>query len=321
MKSDRAIVCLLGAALFAATMLSPARGQEEDDGERPEVNATYDVVYAERGDEKLLADIYVPEGEGPFPGVLVVHGGAWVMGNRLQLGNVSRKLSRSGYSAVAINYRLAPTNRFPAQIEDCKTAVRWMRTNADKYKIDPQRLGGWGYSAGAQLVGLLGTTEASDGLEGPDATPDSPSTRLQAVVAGGAPCDFRSAPEDSLRLAFWLGGTRREKPEQYRLASPMEFLTRDDPPVFFYHGERDRLVDIAGPEAMMAELEKLDIPTKMFVLPRASHIGTMASGEPINEGIAFLNEHLKSAEGESNIREVKLNLPDPENGVTKNGTP
>ena len=111
-------------------------------------------------------------------------------------------MAKHGYAACSINYRLAPKYPFPAQIDDCKSAVRWLRSHAEKYKIDPARIGGFGYSAGGHLVALLGVTDRSDGLEGPDATADSPSTRLQCVVAGGAPCDFRALPADSSRLAY-----------------------------------------------------------------------------------------------------------------------
>ncbi|HEX6963228.1 MAG TPA: alpha/beta hydrolase, partial [Lacipirellula sp.] len=104
--------------------------------------ATYGEVYVERDSGPLKADIYVPEGEGPFPGVLVVHGGAWRMGTRGQLAGVAQQLAEHGFTAVAISYRLAPQFKFPAQIEDCRDAVRWMRTNAHRLKIDPERIGG-----------------------------------------------------------------------------------------------------------------------------------------------------------------------------------
>ena len=135
----------------------------------------------------------------------------------------SLRLVEHGYVACSIDYRLAPKHPFPAQIDDCKAAVRWLRCHAKEFKMDAARIGGYGYSAGGQLVALLGVTDRNDGLEGPDATADSPSTRLQCVVAGGAPCDFRSMPADSIGLAYWLGGSRAEKPLAYQQASPLQF--------------------------------------------------------------------------------------------------
>jgi acetyl esterase/lipase len=177
---------------------------------------------------------------------------------------------------VSINYRLAPKHKFPAQIEDCREALLWIRKNAKQHKIDPTRLGAWGYSAGGHLVALLGTSH----------------TGLGAVVAGGAPCDFRQVPLDSQRLAFWLGGTRRNLPKVYQSASPANFVSPDDPPMFFYHGQRDRAVKLAQPTGMVAELKKSGVTATMLVIPDSGHLGTCFHREALAEGIKFLNKHL-----------------------------
>lgn len=253
----------------------------------------HDVVYVVRGDHELKADIYTPEGEGPFPAVLVVHGGSWRSGSKGQLSFVGRALAEAGYVAVTINYRLAPAHQFPAQIEDCKAAVRWMRENADKYRIDTDRIGAWGYSAGGHLVALLGATDPDDGLEDP-ASSSGPSTRVQAVVAGGAPCDFTILPPDSNRLAFWLGGSRGEKADVYERASPLKYVTPDDPPMLFYHGDADELVVLESPQAMMAALEAVNVPTEIFVIPGANHLKAALFGEAVKRGVEFLDVHLKN---------------------------
>lgn len=236
-----------------------------------------DLVYSPREDGPLRADIYRPAGEGPFPGVLCVHGGAWVVGDKNQVAGIARRLAEAGYAVVAINYRLAPKHKFPAQIEDCRTALDWVRKNAQQYKIDPSRLAAWGYSAGGHLVALLG----ADG-EG-----------LNAVVAGGAPCDFRHTPVDSRRLSFWLGGTRRELPEVYRSASPASFVSPDDPPMFFYHGKRDTMVKIAEPTGMVAELKEAGVAATLYVVPEAGHIQAFLNRAAVTEGIRFLDRYLQ----------------------------
>src|SRR4051812_4380356 len=177
----------------------------------PTIDVLRDQVFVERDSGPLAADVYRPRGAGPFPGMLVVHGGAWRMGARADLAAFARRLAEHGYTAVAIDYRLAPTYKFPAQIYDCQAAVRWMRAHASELKIDPARIGGFGYSAGGHLVALLGTLDDKE-LREPGLPPNAPSARLQAVVAGGAPCDFRVLPGDSQRVAFWLGGTRTAMP-------------------------------------------------------------------------------------------------------------
>ena len=151
-----------------------------------------DQVYVERDSGPLKADVYVPHGDGPFPGVLVVHGGAWAMGTGRNWRASRKVLAKHGYTAVAISYRLAPQDKFPRRSTTAKPRCAGCARTPAKYKIDPERIGGFGYSAGGHLVALLGhdwmtTTSAKTGV--PD---DAPSARLQVVVAGGAPCDFRA---------------------------------------------------------------------------------------------------------------------------------
>lgn len=252
-----------------------------------------DVVYANRGKERLLADVYLPSGVDRAPGVLLVHGGAWVIGNKSHMAALGTLLARHGYTAVSINYRLAPRFAFPAQIEDCKTAIRWMRSNAAKYRIDSEQIAGFGYSAGGHLVALLGATDPTCGLEGSDAEPNCPSTRLQAVVAGGAPCDFRWLPADNPRLSFWLGGTRAEKPEMYKLASPLSFVSGDDPPMFFYHGERDHLVPAVSPRVMVARLTSAGVAATLLTIPDAGHMAAFFDSRGPEAAVEFLDRHLR----------------------------
>lgn len=268
-----------------------------------EIDVLYGQVYSEPQAESSSgtlpepqkADVYLPRGEGPFPGVLVVHGGAWHLGSRAQLTGVAQMLARRGFAAVAISYRLAPQHQFPAQIEDCQQAVRWMRSQASRLKIDPERIGGFGYSAGAQLVCLLGTMGESDGPEGV-AGENGSDTRLQAVACGGAPCEFRVLPPDQRMLSFWLGGTRREKPEQYRLASPAAFITPDDPPMFFFHGDKDDLVPIASPEAMCRDLHKAGVEAELYVVPDMGHIFAAMDRTALEKSVEFLSDHLQREE-------------------------
>ena len=267
-----------------------------------EEKRTYDVrqgvVYAERPGGSLKADIYVPDGKGPHPGVLVVHGGAWMTGRRTQLSGIARMLAEAGYTAVAISYLLAPKYPFPAQIEDCKSAVVWMRRQSAEYKIDPERIGGFGYSAGGHLVALLGTTDATDGLDGGKAQGGRLGTRLQAVVAGGAPCEFRTLPADNGALSYWLGGTRAEKPDLYRLASPASFVSKDDPPIFFYHGESDRLVPRQSPILMVDKFHEVGVTAELYVVVGAGHRRAVRDRTANQRAITFLNLHLRDGGAE-----------------------
>lgn len=276
-------------AVFVACTLCHA-------AESGEFDAHYGEVYVERETEALKADLYIPKGEGPFPGVLVVHGGAWYMGTRAQLSGFAQMLASRGLTAVAISYRFAPKHKFPAQIEDCKEAVRWMRNSAERLKIDPERIGGFGYSAGAQLVALLGTTDPEDGLEGEPIEADSPSTRLQAVAGGGAPCDFRTLPLDLEMLSFWLGGTRRNRARQYHLASPAAFVSPDDPPMFFFHGAKDDLVPMLSPLSMCKSLTTAGVFAELYVVPNVGHVFAVMDRTALDKCANFLAERLQAGD-------------------------
>ena len=259
-----------------------------------------DQVYVERDSGPLKTDLYVPQGDGPFPAMIVVHGGAWATGTKAQLAGVAQALAKLGYTTAAISYRLAPQNPFPAQIYDCQAAVRWLRTNAEKYKVDPDRVGGYGYSAGGHLVALLGALDDDDFRE-PDLPADAPSARLQVVVAGGAPCDFRMLAADSKRLAYWLGGTPAERPDAYEQASPNNYVTSDDPPMFFFHGGADEIVPIRSPQRMVARLKAAGVPVQYHEVPEAGHMGAAADRATMLEALAFVERNLKAktqADGE-----------------------
>ena len=267
------------------------------------------VTYSSPGGQRLKAEVYAPKGAGPFPGVLVVHGGAWRLGNRFHLAFAAERLAERGYTAVSIDYRLAPKHVYPAQIEDCQAAVRWMRTHAKKYRIDAERIGGYGYSAGGHLVALLGVLgdeddagamgdAKNDGEPSRDAraagkAADQPSARLQAVVAGGAPVNFELLPRNTKALAYWLGGTRGEKPDVYRQASPTTHVTADDPPMFFFHGAADALVPRLSPQVMVGLLTAVKVPAKMHVIEDAGHIQAMFDAQALEASIAFLDERLQ----------------------------
>ena len=172
------------------------------------------IEYSKGDDYRLTCDVYVPEGDGPFPTVLAVHGGAWRGGSKLHMLRHAWMLARRGYVVVAINYRHAPKHKFPAQIHDCKNAIRWMRENADEYKIDSDRIAAYGYSAGGHLVSLLGTMDKDDGLDGEALEGlEKHDTRVCAVIAGGPVCEFDWVSDRSGTLVYWLGKRKSDDPD------------------------------------------------------------------------------------------------------------
>ena len=282
---NRIAISILLLGLAAGVMASEHRFER-----------TRDIVYKEVDGRKLRLNTFVPRGDGPFPAVLVVHGGAWRAGSRTQLTMYAKSLARRGFACFSIDYRLAPRHKSPAQIEDCRDAVRWIRQHAGEYRVDPGRIGAIGYSAGGHLVSLLATT----GLSKAD-DPKGVGTKITAAVAGGAPTDFRPTRENSRALTYWLGGRRRDKPAVYDAASPAAFVDGNDAPIFFYNGSADMLVPVnthrtigyAGPTALHAALKEAGVATDLHVIKGAGHFLAIINKTALESAYAFLDKHLK----------------------------
>jgi len=252
-----------------------------------EYSVQRDVAYGDGPRQR--ADLYLPKGAGPHPTVLMIHGGAWMTGDKTWMNLHARAAAKRGYAVVSINYRLAPKNKFPAQVEDTWRALAWLRANADKYEFDKRRIAIWGYSAGAHLACMIGLAD-EPGPRGRRA-----AAKIRAIVAGGTPCDFRNLPLDLKWLAYWLGGTRREKPEVYKQASPAVLVSKDDPPVFLFHGEKDFMVPGIGARAMGAQLKAKGVRAEMHRVRGAGHMAAFLDAEARKKALDFLDSVLRPA--------------------------
>ena len=296
MLSIRVALCL-----YLLSICCTAIGQEKDVAETKETKKPYRVikkiVYSKVGGDELLLDAYVHNADGRHPAILVVHGGAWRRGNRNQLGGYARALAERGFCCFAIDYRLAPEHKFPAQIEDCRTAVKWIRENAKNYNVDANRLGAIGYSAGGHLAALLGTTG-----EGPNQANGNVDLRIQAVAAGGAPTDFRVMPDNGNWAEYWMGGNLETVPEKFKLASSAAFVDSKDPPTFFFHGEKDSLVPMMWASSCHNELKKAGVKSIMHKVDGAGHIQAARDTTALTKAYEFLAEELKVATAETQTR-------------------
>lgn len=303
-------VALVFVLLFAIPPQSKlASASEQEEKPRHPFAVERNVIYDVAGETKLKADIYVPTEKptGLRPGVLMIHGGAWMSGNKINVAVHAMKLARAGYVVMAINYRLAPKHKFPAQLEDCTAALQWLARNATKYEIDTHRMATYGYSAGGHLACLLGLQSVQIPIE----YTESESVALSAIVAGGAPCEFRAIPERSITLSYWLGGTREDMPDQYRDASPTVFVSKDAPPVFFFHGDQDKLVPMRSPEALRRLLEEQKTTVEMKVVKDRGHMGTFFDGPAMNAARDFLDSNLKQSAGKKDTAETGTAEKDP----------
>jgi acetyl esterase/lipase len=263
-----------------------------------EVELKNDIVYSKVGDRELLVDAYLPKKAGPSPAVLVVHGGAWRYGNRKQLRGYADSLSKMGLVCFAIDYRLAPQHKFPAQIEDCRAAVKWIRTEAADYDVDPKKLGAIGYSAGGHLVSLLGTTG-----EAPSKTNGNVDSRLQVVAAGGAPTDFRWFPDKGKWAEFLFGGDLDSVPEKFLAASSSAFADKDDAPTFFFNGTEDRLVPLPWSQSCYGALRSAGVKTEFHRIEGAGHMEAARDPEALQKAYKFLASELLEPHRAAPVRE------------------
>lgn len=257
------------------------------------------IVFGKGGTTELKLDLAVPQGEGPFPAILCLHGGGWIGGERQKMRGTIEEMARKGYVAISPDYRLAPRDRFPAQIEDCKAAVRWLRANAAKYRVNPERIGVFGFSAGAHLACLLGVTGKNDGLEGEGGNAEQ-SSAVQAVVSFFGPTDFTQPvwckEVREQHLVPFLGGTADEKADVYRRASPLTYAGKNAPPFLFVHGTDDAIVPIQQSEALAEKLRQAGMSARLIAVDGEGH-GWGWSHEhrivSIAEMMKFFDETLK----------------------------
>lgn len=260
---------------------------------QPGVRVHKDLAYVPNGHERQKLDLYVPENpEGPLPLIVWVHGGGWRHGSRE--GCPVLPWAGKGYVVASIDYRLSQDARFPAQIEDCKAAIRWLRTHADEYKIDPQRVAAWGASAGGHLVSLLGTSgDAPEWEQGHPAH----SSRVQAVIDWFGRADLTRVCRDPALAnspsALLLGGSGPSVQELARKASPIAHVSADDPPFLIMHGDADGVVPPDQSRAFAEALRAVGAKAVLAVLKGVGHGGEeFLQAEQVKVIDAFLNENL-----------------------------
>ena len=170
-----------------------SRATEASSGDGLEIDVERDVVYAVNGDRKMTADVFVPSGKPkrPRPAVLVIHGGGWLKGNKSKFHYISVALARRGYVAVSVGYRLGGEAKFPAAVHDCNAATRWLRSQAKRYGVDPNRIAAVGGSAGGHLVGLMAAAPHVAQLQG-EGGHAGVSSALQAAVVLAGPMQLTS---------------------------------------------------------------------------------------------------------------------------------
>ncbi len=247
--------------------------------ELPEgVVADDNIVYSKIGKRELHIDLFYPAEQKAqtYPGVILVHGGGWRSGDKSQSVPMAQRLAARGYVTAAVEYRLSTEALYPAAVYDLKAAIRWMRANAIKYKIDPEKIAALGCSAGGQLVALLGATNGLEKFEGPGGHQNY-SSDVQAVVDIDGILDF-TKPESRLyddnpkkpsAAAYWFGGSYREKPELWKDASSLFYVNEKTAPIVFINSSLPRFH--AGRDEMIEKLKALGIYYEVHTIPDTPH--------------------------------------------------
>jgi acetyl esterase/lipase len=282
--------CHLAILLVFVTSLVANRGVSGEPTSRAllRIKAETDVVYGEPSEPMHRADLFYPSELLPnrqkWPVVLMIHGGAWTAGDKSYDRVHARKLAARGYCVVVINYRLAPKHKFPAQLDDCRLALSWIKSQAEERNLDLDRIAAWGYSAGGHLTALLALTEPQKPLEA--------APRLQVCVCGGAPFDLTNLPGDTEVLAGVFGKTPAQAPEIYELASPISHVKKDAPPMFVFHGTKDWLVPNKNALKMCQLLKENEVAYEYCEVPGKGHLATFADFVVAEKSFDFLDKFL-----------------------------
>jgi acetyl esterase/lipase len=259
------------------------------------VKSHLDLPYVANGHGRQRLDLYIPEkATAPLPLIIWIHGGGWALGNKSD-APPPLPLAAKGFALASIDYRLSQHGLFPAQIEDCKAAVRWLRANASRYNLDPEHFAAWGSSAGGHLAAMLGTT--SDTREFDVANNLEQSSRVHAVVDWFGPTDFLKMGGDHDRPDSFesqlIGGPIQENKSKAARANPIAYITGKAPPFLIMHGTRDTTVPMNQSELLAEALEEAGIEVKLVRVSGARHGDPAFRGDDNMRTVEkFLRAHL-----------------------------
>jgi acetyl esterase/lipase len=239
-----------------------------------DVEVKTDVTYGTGAGEELKLDLASPAPlSESVPAIVMIHGGGWMQGKRQDMTELMKRAAAHGYVSATVSYRFAPKHRFPAQIEDVKCAVRYLRANAQPLKIDPNRIGAMGISAGAHLSMMLGTLDSGDGMEGDGGHADQ-SSKVQAVVSYVGPVNLVRPSYTDIQeqiLEAFFGDKPLNKQADCRRASPLRYVTKGDAAMLCFFGTKDPLIQIDQAYQISEAMTEAGIPGRVELLIGAEH--------------------------------------------------
>jgi len=278
------------AVLITELFALPARAVDE-------IVVENGIEFANPDNQHLQLNMARPKGDGPFPAIVCIHGGGFRAGTRDGYDSLIKKLAGHGYVAVTVTYRLAPKYPFPAAVHDVKAAVRWLRANAQKYQIDPDRIGAMGGSAGGTLAQMLGVTGDEKQFEG-DGGNARQSSRVACVVNLYGANDFtksygKSADAGEV-LPLYLGGNLEQVRQKHILASPLYWVTPTAAPTLCIHGTKDNYVAFEQSEWLIDRLKAAGVEARLLPMEGSGHGFKGDAAERADTAmIEFFDAHLK----------------------------
>jgi acetyl esterase/lipase len=291
----------LVAVAFSASPAFAQKGPKLPEGTAEHRGLSYGSAHKERN----TLDLFVPKSDKPLPLIVWVHGGAWSAGSK-DGGNPAMRFLEQGYAVAAINYRLSQHAVFPAQIADCKEAIRFLRAGAKKYNLNPDKFGAWGSSAGGHLVALLGTSAGAKDLLLADSPNKDVSDSVQCVIDFFGPTDLLkmgeqagpkskfdqdgpNSPESKL-----VGGAIQQKKELAQKANPITYVSKASAPFLIVHGDADPLVPLGQSELLNDSLKMAGVPVELITPKGAGHGGAQFNAKDVQaKCAAFFEKHLK----------------------------
>ncbi|MCE9530314.1 MAG: alpha/beta hydrolase [Planctomycetes bacterium] len=303
---------IVGCLLFAGSACAQEKAPSRREAIQKEYGATveikFDQPYAGNTNPKQMVDLYLPKkraSEKPLPVVVYIHGGGWSGGDRMGYGSAAARQASSGnYAGVAVGYRLSGEAKWPAQIHDCKAAIRWVRGHAKEYNLDPDRIAVEGGSAGGHLVSLLGLTAGNKELEGNLGEFTKLSSKVTCVVNRCGPTDMTkplmqgdAALKDDPAVTGLLGGSIKDKLEAAKQASPLTYVTKDAAPFLTAHGSKDLRVNFTNATNIDAALKKAGASSLLIEVTDGGH--SIGGGPELEKRVQqFIDMHLRDIKSE-----------------------
>jgi acetyl esterase/lipase len=299
----------------------PMRASQASEGSQSQaLQAILDIPYAGTDNPRQCLDLFLPKerrSNAPLPVIVFIHGGGWRNGHkRSGQGRVRPYVESGHYAGVSVGYRLSGEAQWPAQIHDCKAAIRWIRANAQTHGLDARRIGVWGTSAGGHLVAMLGTSAGVPAMDGDLGPHTKLSTSVTCVVDFFGPTDFlqmdaQRVPGSKLTHdrpdspeSLLIGGAIQSNPDEVATANPITYVTGDDPPFLIMHGDDDRLVPIHQSDIFEKALQQAGVDVSFVPIAGAGH--GLRGADTGAQVTAFFDRHLRQANTQQAPKDVKL---------------